>query len=246
MKKIKIVYIYILFLFLICLGYFIDNPIKKIGFYEKANQYFGVTQLPIFLFLLFYGLIFFHKNKIKRFVLEVRLYFLLIVAFLAMATYIIYNSGLDLSNLKNLKAITLNEEYFRNLIENCLYKYKIGYVPTYILWLVLNIKYSFEKIFFGIIITQILLIFLIVFGPTKNYIKKSIKDYKFRKKLECEERLLQEQIKIKEDLEKKETIKKVKFRENKEKLLEEKVELFRKNTELKKFVNLNEQIGDKK
>lgn len=125
-----------------------------------------------------------------------------------MATYIIYNSGLDLSNLKNLKAITLNEEYFRNLIENCLYKYKIGYVPTYILWLVLNIKYSFEKIFFGIIITQVLLIFLIVFGPTKNYIKKSIKDYKFRKKLEREERLLQEQIKIKEDLEKKETIKK--------------------------------------
>ena len=69
--------------------------------------------------------------------------------------------------------------------------------------------------------------------------------YKERKRLEEEEKLLYEQVKIKESLEKNEALRKIKFRENKEKILEEKVEFFRKNIQLKKMVNLDEEIGDR-
>lgn len=240
LKKLNLVYIYFLFLFLICLGYFIENPIKDTGIYEKANLYFGITQLAIIIFFIFYGLIFLNKNKIKRFALEIRLYFLLIVAFLSLCIYVIYNSGLNIFNLNFLNNIVLDEVYFRKLIEDCLYKYKVGYVPTYLLWLILKLNFPFKNIITGIFIVQFLLIFLIVFAPIKNYIKSSVIKYREKKKLEREERLLKEQIKIKESLEKNETLKKIKFRENKEKLLEEKVEIFRKTSELKKFVNLDE------
>lgn len=243
LKKIRVVYIYFLALFLICLGYFIDSPIKELKIYEKATQYFGITLLPALLFLIFYGLLFLCKNNVKRLVFEIKLYFLLIVIILALYTYIIYKSGLDLTNIKN---IVLDDEYYKSLIEQCLYRFKIGYVPTYALWLILNLKFAFQDIFFAIIITQIILIFLVIYAPIKNYIKNKYRAYKERKKLEHEEKLLYEQIKIKESLEKNETIKRVKFRENKEKLLEEKVEVFRKNIQLQKMVNLEEQTGEDK
>lgn len=241
MKKIRLVYIYFLGLFLLCIGYFIESPVKELRIYEKATQYFGITLVPIFLFFIIYGLLFFCKDVVKRFVYEIKLYFILIIVIFAMYTYIIYNSGLDLSNLKN---ISLNEEYFKNLIEQCLYRFKIGYVPTYVLWLILNLNFSFQSIFYVLLITQVFLTFLVIYTPTKNYIINTYKSYKKRKKLAEEERLLYEQIKIKEALEKKEALKKIKFRENKEKLLEEKVEFFRTHTQLKKMVNLNDKIGE--
>lgn len=242
MRKIRLVYIYFLALFLLCVGYFIESPIKELRIYERAIQYFGITLIPIFLFLIFYGLLFFCKDSVKRFVYEIKLYFTLVVIIFALYTYIIYNSGLDLSNLKN---ISLNEEHYRILIEQCIYKFKIGYVPTYILWSILNLKFSFQNIFYAILITQVFLTYLVIYTPIKNYIVNSYRAYKERKRLAEEERLLYEQIKIKEALEKKEALKKIKFRENKEKLLEEKVEFFRTHTRLKKMVNLNEETGEK-
>lgn len=242
LKKIRLVYIYFLALFILCASYFIESPIKELKIYEKATQYFGITLVPIFLFFIFYGLLFFCKDLVKRFVYEIKLYFLLIVVILALYTFILYNSGLDLSDLKN---ISLNEEYYRELIEQCIYKFKIGYVPTYVLWLILNLKFPFQNIFYALLISQIILTFLIIYTPIKNYIVNTYKVYKEKKRLAREERLLYEQIKIKESLEKKETLKKIKFRENKEKLLEEKVEFFRTHTQLQKMVNLNEETGEK-
>lgn len=241
LKRIRIVFIYFLVLFLICLSYFVESPLKELRIYEKAIQYFGITLLPALLFFVFYGFIFFCKDRIKRFVYEVKLYFFLVFVILVLYTYIIYKSGLDLTDLQN---IILDDGYYRNLIEICIYRFRIGYVPTYILWLILNLKFSFQNIFYGMLLAQLVLFFLIVYAPIKNYIRDNYRAYKERKRLEREERLLYEQIKIKESLEKNETIRKIKFRENKEKLLEEKVEFFRKSTELKKMVNLNEDMGD--
>lgn len=242
LKKIRLVYIYFLALFLLCVGYFIESPMKELRIYEKATQYFGITLIPLFLFFIFYGLLFFCKDIVKRFVYEIKLYFILIVIILALYTYIIYNSGLDFSNLRN---INLNEEYYRTLIEECIYDFKIGYVPTYVLWLILNLKFSFQNIFYTVLIIQVLLTFLVIYKPIKNYIISSYRAYKERKRLAEEEKLLYEQIKIKEALEKKEALKKIKFRENKEKLLEEKVEFFKTHMQLKKMVNLNEESGEK-
>lgn len=242
LKKIKVVHIYFLSLILLFLGYFIENPLKRIGFYEQLEKYFGLTQIPIFLFLVVYGLLFLKKKSVKRAVLEIKLCFLLIVIVLGLFTYIIYNSGL---NFINIEKIELNEDYFKNLIEISLYKYSIGYIFTYLLFLIVSLNFAFYKIFYILLAIQLILIILIIFSPIKNYLKKSIREYKEKKRTEKEERLLKEQIKIKEALEKKETLKKVKFRENKEKMLEEKVEIFKK-IQLTKTVNLNEKIGDNK
>lgn len=243
MKKLKVVYIYFLFLFLICLGYFIENSIKNTGIYEKIDEYFGITIFPALLFLICYGLLFFLPKNFKRFILEIKLYSLLISIILLIYIYILFNSDLNLSlkNIKDIESINLNNENLKSLIDISLNRYKIGYLPTYIFWVILSIKVSFKKLFVGLSITPIILILFIIVGPIVAYIKRTYLERKERKRLEREERLLYEQIKIKESLERNETIKKVKFRENREKILEEKVEVFKKNIELKKMVNLNEE-----
>ncbi|MBQ3437215.1 MAG: hypothetical protein IJG31_01680 [Fusobacterium sp.] len=247
MKKIKLVYVYFFIISLFVIGNFFDNPVKQTGIYEKIDQYFGVTALIALLFLLCYGLIFFIKNKIKRFAWEVKLYFMLTAIFFSIYIYILMNSGLEIKTLDSLNLISLNEEYFKNLIELCLYKYQIGYVPTYLLWLILNLKYPFSNIFLTLVFSTFLLVFLVIYAPIKNYIRDAYRERKARKKLEREEKQLHEQIKLKEYLEKNETIKKIKFRENKERVLEEKVEVFRKNIQLKKVINLDiNEAGDKK
>lgn len=241
LSKIRLVYIYFFALFLFCITYFIESPVKELRIYEKITQYFGITLIPLSLFFIFYGLLFFCKDAIKRLVYEIKLYFILIVVILGFYTYIIYNSGLDFSNLES---INLNEEYYRVLIEDCIYNYKIGYLPTYVLWLILNLRFPFQNIIYAMLLIQVLLTFLVIYIPLKNHILNSYRAYKKRKRLAEEERLLYEQIKIKESLEKKEALKKIKFRENREKLLEEKVEFFRTHTQLKKMVNINEEIGE--
>lgn len=245
MKKIKTVHIYFLILFMLVLGYFVENPLKKIGFYEQVNKYFGITQLPIFSFLLLYGLIFFKKDKIKRTVAEIKLWFLLVILILMLFVYIFYLSGLNIFSYENLKTIVLDDNYFKNLIKISMYDFNMGYVFSYILYLIASLNFKFYQIFLTIVGIQFVLLFLIIYSPIKNYIKRNVKAYREKKKREREEKLLREQIKIKEALEKNETLKKVKFRENKEKVLKEKVEVFKK-VQLTKMVNLNEEMGEDK
>lgn len=238
MKKIKFVYFYFVILLFVVLGYFINSPLRKIGIYNKLDQYFGVTLFPTLLFFIIYGLIFLKENSTKRIVAEIKLYMIFISLFLFLSTLIIYFSGLDFSSIEGIKNISLDQNYFKNLIDNCIYRYKIGYFPTYLLYSILTLKYKFFNIFIALILIQVILIFLVVYSPIKNYFRDKIRQYRDKKRIEEEEKLLQEQIRIKEYLEKKQTIKRMKFKENTERIKEEKVEVFKKTTKLTKFVDL--------
>lgn len=238
MKKVKFVYFYFIVLFLITLGYFIDNPFKEIGIYNKLDEYFGLTLFPTLLFLICYGLIFLKENTVSRKILEIKFYMFFILFFLALYTYIIYKSNLNFSSIEQIKNIKLDKFYFKELINICIYKYKIGYFPTYLLYLLLNLKYEFFYIFLAILLTQIAILFFILYSPVKNYFKTKLKLYREKKQLEEEEKLLHEQIKIKEYLEKNQTIKRMKFKENEERIIKEKVEIFKKETRLTKTVNI--------
>lgn len=237
MKKIKFVYIYFIILFLLAFGYYIDNPLKQTGIYEIAIEYFGITLGFIIFFFVVEGLIYlFQENNFKRKVYEFRLVLFLILNFLGLYTYILLENGL---NINNIDSLVLDKIYFRNLIDMCIYKYKIGYVPTYLFYLLLNLKYKFRDIFYGIVGAQFLIVFLITCNPIRIYIRNSIKSYKAKKEKERKEKLLYEQIKIKESLERKETERKLKYKRTKEQDMEERIKGFTKGVKLQKTINFD-------
>lgn len=238
MKKIKFVYIYFILLILIYFGYFIDNPIIKMEVYEKVKEYFGITSLFIVFFLIVEGLIYLlQENKFKRKIYEFRLILFLILNFLGLYTYILLENGL---NINNIDTLVLDKAYFKNLIDISIYKYKIGYVPTYLFYLLLNLKYKFRDIFYTMVGIQFLIVFLITCNPVRTYIRNSIRNYKTKKEKERKEKLLYEQIKIKESLERKETERKLKYKKTKEQDMEEKIKGFGKGIKLQKTINFDD------
>ena len=221
MKRIKFVYIYFLFLFYLIGGYFINLPFINREIYEKIYKYLGIMLVPTLLFFILYGIVFLIKDKKLRLFWELRLYYTLLLLIIGAYLYILFNSGVSFTNVKSFE---INENFLKNLINKSLFEYNIGYLPTYILYESMNIslkfnQYPFYYFYYFLIGLEVFFIILMFFNPTRKSIKSSTtkrKKKKERAKIEAE---LMEQIKIKEDLERKEALK----IQNQEKIEEEKI-----------------------
>lgn len=223
------------------LGYFTNLSIKDVSITNFIDKYLGVMAIPLFILLFIYGFIFLTENKLKRKVREIKWYFILILLFLLIFLFVLFNSGITYNNYAS---VSLDENFYRNFLNNSLYKYKLGYFFTYLFYLVLGIKIKFKILLISLLGITVLFLFLIIFGPIRRYIGKIKLRKKEQREAEQRERLLQEQIKIKEDLDRKVMLKKMKFKENKEKLRQEKIdalklEQFRNSIKLEKTVTLN-------
>ena len=230
MKRIKFVHIYFLFLLYFIGGYFLKLPFIYKGIYEKIYRYLGIMLIPTLLFFILYGFVFLIKNKKLRFFWELRLYYTFIFFIIAVYLYILYSSGVFFINIKSFE---VNGEFLRTLINKSLFEYNIGYLPTYILYELINIslkfsQYPFYCFYYFLIGFELFLIILMIFTPMRKSIKKSNakrREEKQRAKIEAE---LMEQIKIKEDLERKEALKIQKHKKMEEDAIKKKADNFEK------------------
>ena len=230
MKRIKFVYIYFLFLFYLIGGYFINVPFINRGIYEKIYKYLGIMLIPTLLFFILYGFVFLIKDKKLRFFWELRLYYTFIFFIIAVYLYILFSSGVYFINVRNFE---VNGEFLRNLINKSLFEYNIGYLPTYILYELINIslkfnQYPFYYFYYFLIGFEAFLIILMIFSPMRrSIIKSNIKRKKERQRAKIEAELM-EQIKIKEDLERKEALKIQKHKKMEEDAIKKKADNFEK------------------
>ncbi len=245
MKRIKFVYIYFLFLFYLIGGYFVNLPFINRGMYEKIYKYLGIMLIPTLLFFILYGFVFLIKDKKLRFFWELRLYYMFVFFIIAVYLYILFSSGVYFVNVKNF---VFDGEFLRTLINKSLFEYNIGYLPTYILYELMNIslkfnQYPFYYFYYFLIAFEVFLIILTVFNPMRKSIKKANarrKKERQRAKIEAE---LMEQIKIKEDLERKEALKIQKHKKMEEDAIKKKADNFEK---MKKSKRASRKKGDEK
>ena len=230
MKRIKFVYIYFLFLFYLIGGHFINLPFINRGIYDKIYKYLGIMLIPTLLFFILYGFVFLIRDKKLRFFWELRLYYMFIFFIVAVYLYILFSSGVYFANVKNF---VFDGEFLRTLINKSLFEYNIGYLPTYILYELMNIslkfnQYPFYYFYYFLIAFEAFLIILTVFNPMRKSIKKSNarrKKERQRARIEAE---LMEQIKIKEDLERKEALRIQKHKKMEEDAIKKKADNFEK------------------
>ena len=230
MKRIKYVYFYFLFLLYFIGGYFLKLPFIYKGIYEKIYRYLGIMLIPTLLFFILYGFVFLIRDKKLRFFWELRLYYVFIFFIVAVYLYILFSSGVYFANVKNF---VFDGEFLRTLINKSLFEYNIGYLPTYILYELINIslkfsQYPFYCFYYFLIGFELFLIILMIFTPMRKSIKKSNakrREEKQRAKIEAE---LMEQIKIKEDLERKEALKIQKHKKVEEDAIKKKADNFEK------------------
>ncbi len=230
MKRIKFVHIYFLFLLYFIGGYFLKLPFIYKGIYEKIYRYLGIMLIPTLLFFILYGFVFLIKDKKLRFFWELRLYYTFIFFIIAVYLYILFSSGVYFINVRNFE---VNGEFLRNLINKSLFEYNIGYLPTYILYELINIslkfnQYPFYYFYYFLIGFEAFLIILMIFSPMRrSIIKSNIKRKKERQRAKIEAELM-EQIKIKEDLERKEALKIQKHKKMEEDAIKKKADNFEK------------------
>ena len=136
MKRIKYVYFYFLFLLYLIVGFFGDVPLIKKGIYENLYNYMGLMLIPTLLFFVLYGFVFMLENKKKRFFWELRLYYIYILFFIIAYIFILANLGI---NIGTAPGFEINADFIRNLINKSLFEYKIGYLPTYLLYEFINL-----------------------------------------------------------------------------------------------------------
>lgn len=245
MKRIKFVYIYFLFLLYLIGGYFINVPFINRGIYEEIHKYLGIMLVPTLLFFILYGFVFLITDKKIRFFWELRLYYTFAFFIIAVYLYILFSSGVYFINVKTFE---INEEFLKNLINKSLFEYNIGYFLTYILYELINIslkfnEYPFYYFYYLLIGFEIFLIIFMFFTPMRKSIKKSnAKRKKERERARIEAELM-EQIKIKEDLERKEALKIQKQKKMEEDSIKKKADNFEK---MKKNKRASRKKGDEK
>jgi len=186
--------------------------------------------IPTLLFFILYGFVFLIKDKKLRFFWELRLYYAFIFFIIAVYLYILFSSGVYFINVKNFQ---VNEEFLRTLISKSLFEFNIGYLPTYVLYELMNIslkfnQYPFYYFYYFLVGFEVFLIIIMIFNPLRKSIKSSNarrRKEKQRAKIEAE---LMEQIKIKEDLERKEALKIQKHKKMEEDAIKKKIDNFEK------------------
>ena len=212
MKRIKYVYFYFLFLLYLIVGFFGDVPLIKKGIYENLYNYMGLMLIPTLFFFVLYGFVFMLENKKKRFFWELRLYYIYILFFIIAYIFILANLGI---NFGTAPGFEINADFIRNLINKSLFEYKIGYLPTYILYEFINLSLRFKQIpfhyfYYGLYGLAFFLFLLMVFGPLIRSINRAKEKRRIeRKRAEMNSSLI-EQFEIQEKLEKGEKISTVK------------------------------------
>lgn len=239
-KKIKITFLVVIsFFFLGIFSYlFYNDIIEKLNSLVEYNytrnilyDYLGKTTVPICVFLLFYiYFVFIKRNKIKIHN-EIRFYLSFILMYSIFFTFIVLFENISVIDDSNAV----------DFLNVCIYKYKIGYIATYILYSIL--KFNIKYILYIFIIVDFILIFLVVFNPIKEFIRLLFLDKQREEQVEMESEELKEKLKIKKVLMEKETIKLKKYQEAKERINQEKAEKLKKEKgeELLKIINLDEE-----
>ena len=212
MKRIKYVYFYFLFLLYLIVGFFGDVPFISKGIYENLYNYMGLMLIPTLLFFVLYGFVFMIENKKRRLFWELRLYHLYAISFVVVYIFILSNLGI---NLTSALTFEIDADFIRNLINNSLFEYKIGYLPTYLLYEFVNLSLRFKQIpfhyfYYGLYGVGFFLFLLIIFGPLiRSMNRAKEKKRKERERIKAESKI-REQIEIKKKLEKGEKVSTIK------------------------------------
>ncbi|XTB48978.1 hypothetical protein KST23_01430 [Fusobacterium nucleatum] len=236
MKRIKFVHIYFLFLLYFIGGYFFNIPFIDKGIYSKIYNYLGILLFPTLLFFILYGFVFLIVDKKLRLFWELRLNYIFIFFILGLYLYILFTCDVRFFNIRTFK---INDEFLKTLISKCLFEYNIGYLPSYILYELINIslkfnQYPFYYFYYFIVGIEIFLIILTIFTPTSKSIKRANLKRKREKERARMEAELLEQIKIKEKLQRIEELKIQKHKKIEEAVIREKIDNFEKMKKNKK------------
>ncbi|MBC2855779.1 MAG: hypothetical protein RR191_01780 [Cetobacterium sp.] len=195
MKKIISVFtiknIYLISVVYFFYGYFFTNFLDKFSFYEKIKNYLGVFQLLFLIVLAVSPFPMYMKNKKKKIVLKTRLIFFVIFCF-----SVVYGYLLDL--IYKLDSISDIESY---IIEMGVFDYNIGTLPTYLL---LEIYNRFEKkwIYSVLGFLIFLSVLILIAKEVRITVCAIINAIRNRRERIKKEKLLKEQIAIKEYQEK--------------------------------------------
>lgn len=225
LKFLHLKYLYLYFIIYFISSYFFNGKLKSTGIYLFLENYLGIIIFPALFMLIISPLFFFIKDRKKKMVFNVKLhaFFILLISCL----YLFIVCKLKLPFTKELA----DDSIIENFLGLSIYKYKIGFIATYLFYLILkNIMFCYIYVGLGF------LIFSTFFLITAKFIKTTIcriyHEHKEKKRIQKEEQLLREQIAIKEALEKREADKKLKMELEKEIRIKERVEEVILNKEL--------------
>ena len=212
MKRIKYVYFYFLFLLYLIVGFFGYVPLISKGIYENLYNYMGLMLIPALLFLVLYGFVFMIENKKRRFFWELRLYYIYILFFIIAYIFILSNLGI---NLGTAPSFEINTDFIRKLINKSLFEYKIGYLPTYLLYEFVNLSLRFKQIpfhyfYYALYGFGFFLCLLILFAPFIRSVNRAREKRRIERKRAGMNSGLMEQFEIQEKLEKGEKLSVVK------------------------------------
>lgn len=181
------------------------------------EYYFGRTQYVIYIMLIANYFISYAENNKKKTIFTFINYFLYLGIFSIIFILLTYKLGV----FSQINVGRMEKEF----VELALFKYKLGLVPTYLSFLI--ILNENRNIFYGAlgvaILNSLILLILMLNWGIFYHLRKIRKGYLLRKKMEKEERELQEKIALKEMLERKEIERIKRVREAMEKRIREEV-----------------------
>ncbi|MCQ8211554.1 hypothetical protein NON08_03085 [Cetobacterium somerae] len=190
--------IYMILLIYFFLGYFYPNFLQINNIYLYIQEYLGIYEKLLWVFLIGYGFSMCMQNPNKRIVLKTRLFFMVI---LGVATGYLYL----LDNLKNLGEISL-EKVQEFVIQVGLLNINLGYIELYtFLKIFSRIRVD---VFTGILIFVIFISLIIICGKMVrglimtivNLFKKYIIHIKEERRLKEERIRLEKQAKLEKDI----------------------------------------------
>lgn len=180
------------------LGYFYPNFSQINNLYLYIQEYLGIYEKLLWVFLIGYGFSIFMQNPNKRVVLKTRLFFMVI---LGVATGYLYL----LDNLKNLGEVSL-EKVQEFVIQVGLLNINLGYIELYtFLKIFSQVRVD---VFTGILIFVIFISLIIICGKMVrglimtivNLLKKYITHIKEERRLKAERIRLEKQAKLEKDI----------------------------------------------
>lgn len=202
MNKIRLLFneknISIILLLYFVSGYFYPNFLKKNNIYLYITEYFGIYENLLWIFFAGYVFSMFMKNPIKRIVLKIRLYFMLLSGISIGYLYLI-------ESLKKLEETSLDrvQEF---IIQVGILNINLGYLEIYtFLKIYSNVR---KDIFVGILVSIIFISTIIITGKAikgvllfiVNFFKKIYFDLKEKKRIKEEKLKIEKQEKLEKEI----------------------------------------------
>lgn len=196
LKKIfKLKYIYTL----LVMYYFYKYYTYDYNINTYVNEYFGIYKNVLNFILLGYIFSLYMQNKVKKMILKVRLFFLVVLS--GATGYLYLFEKVNLS--KNLESFDLD----KCILENGVLNVNLGYIESYT-FLHLYSLFEDKRVLLGILLSIIFISIVIIFGKIireflesiLNYFKKKIIKRKERIRLELERRKMEEKRRKEEEI----------------------------------------------